>query len=117
MIDNEKRRLSKEDINKMVSDAEKYADDDKIVTEKINSKNSLETYLFYLKSTISDSKTIDDDSKTIDNLIKDCDDWMTSEKHSKEDYDNKKKELENICNPILLKKNSPESSKVVEDVD
>ena len=110
VIENDTGRLCKEDIEKMISDSEKYADEDKIIAEKINSKNLLETYLFYLKSTINDEKNKDiislDEKNIIENLIKEGEDFLNIDKQYKEEYENKKKEIENICNPIIKKTNT-----------
>merc|ERR1712228_626115 len=68
-ITNDKGRLSKEDIEKMVNDAEKYKADDDIQKERISAKNSLESYCFNMKSTLEDEKVkgkiSDSDRKTI----------------------------------------------------
>merc|ERR1712080_173008 len=55
-ITNDKGRLSKEDIEKMVNDAEKYKADDEKQREKISAKNNLESYCFNMKSTLDDDK-------------------------------------------------------------
>jgi heat shock protein 1/8 len=53
-ITNEKGRLSKEDIEKMVQDAEKFKDEDEKVKERIDTKNGLESYCFQLKNSLLD---------------------------------------------------------------
>lgn len=63
-------RLSKDEIEKMVADAEKYKADDEVQKERISAKNSLESYAFNMKQTIEDEKLKDklsaDDRKKID---------------------------------------------------
>lgn len=58
-ITNDKGRLSKEDIERMVNDAEKYKADDEKQKDRISAKNSLESYCFNLKSTVEDDKVKD----------------------------------------------------------
>jgi L1 cell adhesion molecule like protein len=106
VIENDTGRLSKEDIEKMISDAEKYAEDDKKIAETINAKNSLETYLFTLKSSINDEKTInisEDDRKKIEELVNDGEDYLNNDNHDKDDYEKKKKDIEAVCMPIIAK--------------
>jgi len=55
-ITNDKGRLSKEDIEKMVNDAEKYKADDEKAKERVTAKNELESYSYQMKQTIEDEK-------------------------------------------------------------
>jgi len=107
VIENDNGRLSKDDIEKMISDAEKYAEDDKKIVETINAKNSLETYLFTLKSSINDEKTkeliSEDDKKKIEELVKEGEDYLNNDNHDKDDYEKKKKDIEGVCMPIMAK--------------
>jgi len=106
VIENDTGRLSNEDIEKMISDAEKYAEDDKKMADRINAKNSLETYLFTLKSSINDEKTInisEDDRKKIEELVNDGEDYLNNDNHDKDDYEKKKKDIEAVCMPIMAK--------------
>ena len=68
-ITNDKGRLSKEEIERMVNDAEKYKHEDEKQKARITAKNSLESYAFHMKSTVEDEKLKDkisaDDKKTI----------------------------------------------------
>jgi len=107
-ITNDKGRLSKEDIEKMVEDAEKFKAEDEVQKEKIAAKNALESYCFNMKSTVEDEKfkdkISDADKKTIadkcDEAIKWLDGNQTAEK---DEYEYKQKEIEGICNPIISK--------------
>jgi heat shock protein 5 len=74
-ITNDKGRLSKEEIEKMIKDAEKFADEDKDIKEKIDAKNSLENYLYTMRNTIEDKEKLadkldEDDKETIDEALK-----------------------------------------------
>ena len=58
-ITNDTGRLSKEEIEKMVQDAEKYKDEDAALKKKIDAKNGLESYIFQMKNTLTDEKLAD----------------------------------------------------------
>merc|ERR1712134_165333 len=82
----EKGRLSEEEIERMVREAEEYADEDKKVKERIDAKNGLESYLYNLKNTLIDESL----------------DWLEDNPEAEtEEYDEKRKEVENIANPIM----------------
>ena len=74
-ITNDKGRLSKEDIERMVNEAEKFKGEDEKVKKKIEAKNGLENYCFQMKNTLSDEKLKDkfteDDKKVIEEVSKD----------------------------------------------
>ncbi|XP_054711561.1 heat shock 70 kDa protein cognate 4 [Uloborus diversus] len=105
-ITNDKGRLSKEEIERMVKDAEKYRDDDDKQKSRISSKNSLESYAFNMKSTMEDDKIKDkiseDDRKKVLDKVNDTLKWLDSNQLAeKEEYDDKLAELESICKPII----------------
>jgi len=107
-ITNDKGRLSKEEIERMVKDAERYKEDDEKQKCRISAKNSLESYAFNIKSTIEDDKLKDkiseDDRKKVLDKVNDTLRWLDSNQLAeKEEFDDKQKELENICNPIITK--------------
>ena len=107
-ITNDTGRLSKEDIEKLVSEAETYAEEDKLVKERIESKNELENYLFNTKNSINDEKLKDkiseEDKKSIHTKCDEILEWIdNNDSVNKEEYDNKKKEAEQIINPIMTK--------------
>jgi len=101
----EKGRLSQEDIDRMVREAEEYADEDKKVKERIDGRNGLEGFLYNLKNTVEDKldgKIEDDDKETIMNTVQDGLDWLEDNQEAeKEDYEEKQKEIEKITNPIM----------------
>ena len=107
-ITNDKGRLSKDDIERMVKEAESYKSEDEINKQRIESKNSFENYAFSLRNALKEEKITekldltdkDKLNKSIDEAVK----WLeqnTSE--TKEAYDNKRKELEEIAMPIMSK--------------
>jgi len=107
-ITNDKGRLSKEEIERMVQEAEKYKNDDDAQRDRISAKNSLESYCFNMKSTMDDEKLKDkiseDDKKAV---LAACDDaikWLDANQLAeKEEYEHKQKEVEKVCMPIVTK--------------
>nr|QIX11771.1 heat shock protein 70 [Liposcelis entomophila]QSV39855.1 heat shock protein 70 cognate [Liposcelis entomophila] len=107
-ITNDKGRLSKEEIERMVNEAEKYKAEDEKQKATISAKNALESYCFNMKSTIEDEKLKDKISDTDKQTIQDkCNDiikWLDANQLAEaEEYEHKQKELEAICNPIITK--------------
>lgn len=107
-ITNDKGRLSKEDIERMVNEAEKYRSEDEKQKETISSKNALESYCFNMKATMEDDKLKDKITDSDKTLIMDkCNDtikWLDANQLAdKEEYEHRQKELESVCNPIITK--------------
>ena len=106
-ITNEKGRLSKEDIEAMVKDAERFKEEDRKNAERIEARNNLESYLYNLKSTVVDdnaAKLPEEDKKKIAALVEEGMAWWDANQDaSKEVFDTKQKELEGVVNPILVK--------------
>ena len=119
VIKNDSGRLSSEDIEKMVAEAEKYKDIDRANKERIESKNKLENYLYNVKASLSDGKlTFTDDDKAV--LTQTCDDglkWFDDidDDSVKTVYDDKQKEIEGIITPIMTKTYQNNSSKNEDD--
>ena len=108
VITNDKGRLSKEDIERMVKEAEKFKADDDKQRDKVQAKNSLESYAYNMKSTIEDEKVKDkiseEDKTAITDKCKEVLEWLEkTDSAEKDDYDAKQKELEKVCNPIITK--------------
>jgi len=107
-ITNDKGRLSAEEIEKMVADAEKFKDEDNKQKERIDAKNSLESYCFNMKSTVEDEKLKDkisgSDRKTIEDKCDETIKWLDQNQTAEVDeFKDKQKEIEGICNPIVSK--------------
>jgi len=107
-ITNDTGRLTKEQIERMVADAEKFREEDKKQQDRISAKNKLEQYAYGLKSTLNDEKTKDkissDDKATIESAITETTKWIESNDHATTDeYEHKQKELEGKCQPIIMK--------------
>lgn len=107
-ITQDKDRLSKDEIERLVKQAEEYKEEDNRIRERIESKNKLENYVYSMKHSISEeaikSKLSSEDLNTLEKKLGEIQSWIDSNQNeSKETYDSKIKELENICNPIMTK--------------
>lgn len=106
-ITNDKGRLSQEEIDRMVREAEEFAEEDKKVKERIDARNSLETYIYNMKNQINDKdkladKLESDEKEKIETAVKEALEWLDDNQSAeKEDYDEKLKEVEAVCNPII----------------
>lgn len=108
-ITNDKGRLSQEEIERMVQEAEEFADEDKRVKERVDARNQLETYVYNMKNTVSDKDKLGDkieeeDKETIEGAVKEALEWLDDNQAAeKEEYEEKLKEVEGVCNPIVSK--------------
>ena len=106
-ITNDKGRLSKEDIEKMVKEGEQFAKEDLELKEKIEAKNNLEALVYQTRSTLNKeemkTKLESTDLETIQTLVTDIDSWLLIEDHSKSDYENKLNEVNGVIQPIMMK--------------
>ena len=106
-ITNDKGRLSAEDIENMVKEAEEFAKEDLEVKEKIEAKNQLEGLLYQTKATIEKeeikSKLDESEIEKVESLLKEVDEWLLSEDPSKSEYENKLNELNGELQPIMMK--------------
>jgi len=105
----DKGRLSPEDIERMVKAAEEFAEQDKAAKEVIDAKNALEGFAYNMRNQIEDKEKLggkisDEDKATIEEAVKEALEWLDDNASAtKEDYQDKLKELEGITNPIVSK--------------
>lgn len=108
-ITNDKGRLTKEDIERMVKESEKYAEEDKAIKAKIDAKNQLENYIYQMKNSIEDKQKLaekisSDDKGTIKDALTDASDWLNANQDAdKDELEDKLKELQSVCDPIIAK--------------
>jgi L1 cell adhesion molecule like protein len=107
-ITNDKGRLSKDDIERMVREAEQFADEDAQAKERIDAKNGLESYAYNMKNQVNDEKFKDaieeGDKKAIEEKVEEVMKWLDTAEHAeKEEFESMQKELEGVCNPIIQK--------------
>merc|ERR1712166_388923 len=108
-ITNDKGRLSQAEIERMVKDAEQFADEDKKTKGRVEAKNSIENYLYSMKNTVEDKKKAGDkiseeDKASILEAVEEGIKWVDGNPNADEDaYKEKQKEIEEVCNPIISK--------------
>jgi len=109
VINNDQNRLSPDDIERMINDAEKFADDDKKVKEKVEARNELESYAYSLKNQLGDKEKLggklsDDDKATVEKAVNEKISWLEGHQDAEaEDFKAQKKELEEAVQPIMSK--------------
>jgi endoplasmic reticulum chaperone BiP len=109
VINNNQNRLSPEEIERMIKDAEKFADEDKKVKERVEAKNELESYVYSLKNQINDkeklgSKLSAEEKTTIETAVEEKIKWLEANGNAEvDDFKEQKKALEEIVNPIMTK--------------
>ena len=118
----EKGRLSEDEINLMVYEAKEFEEEDKKVKERVDAYNGLESYVHNLKSQVEDDekgladKLSLEDKRELEDLIGDALDWIGDNPEAeKTDLDEKKKEIENIVNPIMRQMYSESMDDDVDD--
>mgnify|MGYP000113763014 CR=1 FL=1 len=109
VIQNDNNRLSPEDIERMINDAEKFAAEDDAQKSKVEAKNELESYAYSLKNQIGDkeklgAKLSDEDKETIEAALDEKIKWLESNPDADtEEFKEQKKELDGIVQPIMSK--------------
>ncbi|TVU16635.1 hypothetical protein EJB05_40208 [Eragrostis curvula] len=104
-ITSEDRRLSQEEIDRMVREGEEFAEEDRKVKERVDARNQLESYVYNVKSTV-DGKLGDkidgDDKEKVEEAVREANEWLDENPDAeKEEYVEKLKELEDVCNPVF----------------
>jgi endoplasmic reticulum chaperone BiP len=108
-ITSDKDRLSQQDIERMVKEAEDMADQDKRLKETVEAKNQLENYAYSVRNAINDNEKLgsvisDEDRETIESAVKSAIDWLDENAAAdKEEFSERYKELEQIVQPIFTR--------------
>jgi len=108
-ITNDQNRLTPEEIQKMVDDAEKFAEEDALVKKTTEAKNGLESYAYSLKRQIDDKEQLggkisDEDKEKIQTIVDEKLEWLKDhEEATAEEFDAQRKEIEEVANPIVTK--------------
>jgi len=107
-ITNDKGRLSKDEIERLVKEAEQYKAEDEVVRAKIEAKNVLENYAFSVRNTIKDPQVADkiseEDKETLSKAVDETMDWMDRNQLAEvEEFEHKKTELEGMASPVFSK--------------
>jgi len=107
-ITNDKGRLSKDEIEQMIRDAEKYKAEDEAHGNRVAAKNALEGYAHSMRNTLNDAKFRDKmeakDRETVEKAVADAIAWVDDNQNAeKDEFEAKQKEIESICTPIITK--------------
>jgi L1 cell adhesion molecule like protein len=107
-IKNDNGRLSDEQIQKMISDAEKFKEEDEKAQKKVQAKNNLENYVYNIKSTVLNEEkmksALGNDFDTVNTTVNDTIKWLDDNKTANtEEYESKQKEVEDILMPLVQK--------------
>ena len=105
-ITNDKGRLSKDEIDRMVNDAEKYKEEDDTQRDRVASRNKLESYVFSVKQAIGDAgdKLSDNDKELANRECEQAVKWLDNNTLAeKEEYEHKLDELQKVCSPLMMK--------------
>merc|ERR1712167_149550 len=111
-ITNDKGRLTEEQIEKMIREAEEFAEEDKLAKERIDARNAFDGYIHSMRSAVEGSgenkglseKLESEEKETIMDALKDGQSWIDSNPEADaEEVKEKHKEIEGICAPIISK--------------
>ncbi|KAG5183768.1 heat shock protein 70 [Tribonema minus] len=107
-ITNDKGRLSQEEIERMVEEAERYKAEDEVNKQRVEAKNGLENYAYSLRNSLNEPNVADKmdpgDKSSLETAINDTIKWLdTNQTAEKEEFEEKQKDLQNVANPILQK--------------
>mmetsp|Transcript_3712 Transcript_3712/g.8338 ORF Transcript_3712/g.8338 Transcript_3712/m.8338 type:complete len:698 (+) Transcript_3712:767-2860(+) len=105
-ITSDKNRLSQDEIDRMLEEAEQYAEEDRKIKDRVDARNGLESYLYNLKNTLDDDSTggslPSDDRKELLDIIDETLDWIDDYPEAdKGEIDTKLRDVENVANPIM----------------
>ena len=112
-ITNDMGRLSKEEIERMIRDAEIFEEEDRKIKERVDAKHALQSYIYNMRNTIEDKDKLADklseaDKDSIREAIDAASNWLQesesqyeSDVYEREDYEARMKEMQSICDPII----------------
>ena len=132
-ITNDSNRLSKEEVERMVNEAERFKKDDEEVRDKIETRNKLEGYCYQMKQTVLENdemkQKLGEDAEKLQQVVDETSRWLDDNMEAtKGEYEEKLKEIEGVVNPIMQKvyaaggvpqgaEQQPENGPTVEEVD
>lgn len=103
-ITNDKGRLSKEDIENMVKEAEKFKEEDNKNRERIDAKNELETFCYNMKSALDKEgvKISESNKKKVESAVKEALEWLDANQLAEtQEYKDKLESLMKVTNPVV----------------
>ena len=132
-ITNDSNRLSKEDVERMVNEAERFKKDDEEIREKIETRNKLEGYCYQMRQTVLENdemkQKLGEDAEKLQQVVDETSRWLDDNMEAtKDEYEEKLKEIEGVVNPIMQKvyaaggvpqgaEQQPDNGPTVEEVD
>ncbi len=107
-ITNDKARLNKDDIERLVAEAEKYAAEDKLRLERVEARNGLEAYLYNVRNTMNEEKVksslSDSDRTDVETNVNEGLEWLSAnESATTEEFKEKQKYYEERIRPVMMK--------------
>jgi L1 cell adhesion molecule like protein len=107
-ITNDSGRLSKEDIERLVKEAETFKEQDEQIRKKVESKNALENYIYSINNSMNEEKLKDkftsDDKAKINEAKDAAQKWLESNQEAEtEEFEKKLKDLEAVFNPVMTR--------------
>lgn len=108
-ITNDHNRLTPDDIERMIKDAEQFAEDDKKIKERVEARNELESYAYSLKNQVNDkeklgSKLSSSDKEKIEEILEEKIKWLDENQDAEAaEFNKQKKEIEDVVQPIIAK--------------
>merc|ERR1711874_614929 len=106
-ITNDNNRLTPDDVERMLKEAEKWAEEDKVQKEKIDARNEFGQYSYSLKRQVEDKEQLggkisDEDKEKILEVVEDKLSWLKeNEEASAEEFSTAKKDIEDVAQPII----------------
>lgn len=124
-ITNDRGRLSKEDIERMVADAEKFKSEDEAIKEKVEARNGLESFVYTVRNMVNEhtDKLSESEKEELEKLVTSTEEFLLDDNRTKEEYNEKMKEIQEKVLPLMSKTQQggpvPGTSNdpVVEEVD
>lgn len=108
----------------MLKEAEQFAEEDKIAKERIDAKNSLDSYIYSVKNQIDDEKKLakhltEEQKEQLRDLVKKSEEWLnkTDANYDKDDYEGELRELQKVCDPIIQEAQKKKDEKKEEEGD
>ncbi|KAF0926195.1 hypothetical protein E2562_022032 [Oryza meyeriana var. granulata] len=104
-ISGDDRKISKDEIERMIREAEEFVDEDRTVKERVDARNSLESYVYNIKNMVDGKIAVDmegDKKEKVEEAVREAYEWLDgNEDAGKEDYEEKLRELEDVRNPVM----------------
>lgn len=107
-INNDKGRLTKQQIDEMVSAAERYKEQDREIRAAVAARNELESYVYQMRQLIKDpttsSRIASQEKQAMTEACNMADAWLSNtDKASEREYVEKKEEVEKVCRPVVVR--------------